>query len=291
MKSHSLTKISLIALICLCSFNALATAQSIAKDKTEVVIIGTIHGAHYNNPEYSPETLKEIISSLNPNAILNELPLSQVDPNGRPLHRDRDKYPEGWTSDTVANELNIKQIPFDRPDREENFRKTNYLKRQKRSNKLINKWAKHVYEKDPNSLDLKIIQLKMHAGRAEGNLFMNKGPEVINSETHDSIIRIKKSVWYDIMPTILEKYPGYETLIEDYHFARDQWNQRNRIMADNIIKTAKQYRGKRLVVLTGATHRYILRDLLKNEPEIDLKEYWELIEPKSKIKNIKGTEK
>ena len=128
---------------------------------------------------------------------------------------------------------------------------------------------------DPNSIDLKIAKLQGYAGQAEGYLFMNSTPEIINSEAHDSVIRIKHSLWYDIVPNILEKYPEYETLINEDHFFRDQWRQRNQIMTDNIIKAAKQYTGKRLVVVTGATHRYILRDLLKNEPSIELKEYWE----------------
>jgi len=83
--------------------------------------------------------------------------------------------------------------------------------------------------------------------------------------------------------TVAARTPGNRekaTLIDDYYFFRDQWQERNRIIAGNIIKAAKEYHGKRLVVLTGATHRYILRDLLKNEPSIDLKEYWEVIEPK-----------
>ena len=247
--------------------------------KTQVVIIGTIHDKHYKNPKYSPEILKQIILSLNPDAILNELPLSQVDPNGRPLFRDPNKHPEGWVADTVATQLGIKQIPFDRPDREENFKKTNYFERQKRASKLANEWGEQIVKEDPNSVDCKIAQLFNYAGQAERHLFMNCAPEVINSEAHDSIIRIKHSLWYDILPTILKNYPGYETLIDDYHFERDQWQQRNEIMANNIIKAAKEYPGKRLVVITGATHRYILQDLLKREESIELKEYWEITPP------------
>jgi hypothetical protein len=51
-------------------------------------------------------------------------------------------------------------------------------------------------------------------------------------------------------------------------------------MVDNIVKAAKEYPGKRLVVITGATHRYTLRDLLKDVNSIDLKEYWEITSPK-----------
>lgn len=95
---------------------------------------------------------------------------------------------------------------------------------------------------------------------------------------------------------MLKKYPGYEQLADEAHFFRDQWHERNRIMADNIIKAAKQYAGRRLVVVTGATHRYILRDLLKNEPNIELKEYGELIDvdflkmpPSAERKTSKGS--
>ena len=123
------------------------------------------------------------------------------------------------------------------------FKKTNYFKRQKRANKLIEKWGKQLKKEDPNSIDLKIAKLMSYAGQAEGHLFINSAPEIINSEAHDSIIRIKKSLWYDILPTTLQKYPGYELLIADYHFARDQWNERNRIMADNIIKAAEGAEG------------------------------------------------
>ena len=242
----------------------------------QVVIIGTIHSAHYENPNYSPEILKEIILSLKPDVILNELPLSQVDPNGRPLFRDRQKHPEGWAADTVAQQLGIKQISFDRPDRQENFRKTKYFEKQKKANELRKKCGEYLLQNEPNSINVKIAQLQGYAGRAEGALFRNADPKVINSEAHDSIIRIKKSLWYEIVPEILQKYPEYKELIEFDHFFRDQWSIRNKIMADNIIKATKEYSGKRLVVITGATHRYILRDLLKDNPHVELKEYWEV---------------
>ena len=99
---------------------------------------------------------------------------------------------------------------------------------------------------------------------------------VINSGAYDFIIEIKKSLWYEIVPEVLGKYQEYKGLIESSHFFRDQWNIRNKIMADNIVKADKEYTGKRLVVVTGATHRYILRDLLKDNPHVELKEYWEI---------------
>ncbi len=258
--------------------------------KTQVVIIGTIHSAHHKNPKYSPDVLKEIILSLKPDAILIELPLSLVEPDGRPIKKIRGKNsdcPETWAADQAASELGVKQIPFDRPDRQKNFRKTKYFEKEKKADKLGKKCGECILQNEPNSLNIKIAQLKGYAGQAEGALFRNAGPEVINSEAHDSIIRIKKSLWYEIIPEIFKEYPECKEVFEYDHFFRDQWNIRNKIMADNIIKAAGKYQQKRLVVVTGATHRYILRDLLKNENGIELKEYWELIEPeKQKGKQV-----
>jgi len=278
-----LFRISAVTLFCLnlCIASTFAgTVDHNDIQRTQVVIVGTIHKAHYKNPNYSPDILREIILNLKPDAILNELPLSHVDPNGRPLHRDPLKHPECWASDTVAQQLGIRQIPFDRPDRQENFRKTRYFERQRKSNELANKCGECVLQNEPNSIDIKIAQLQGYVGRAEAALFLNAGPEIINSEAHDSVIRMKQSLRYEIVPQIIKKYSQYpqcKELIEDDQFFQDQWNVRNKIMADNIIKAATEYVGKRLVVITGATHRYILHDLLKDKPDIELKEYWEII--------------
>jgi len=244
--------------------------------KTQVVIIGTIHSAHYKNPNYSPDLLKKIILDLKPDAILLESPLSMMDPNGRPIYRDPLKNPEGWASDTVAQQLGIRQIPFDRPDRQENFRKTRYFEREKEAYELRKKYYESILQNEPNSPILKITQLQVYACTAEASLLQNAGPEAINSEAHDSIIRIKMTILWEIFSNAF-KYPPCKELIESDQFFQEQWKTRNEIMANNIIKAVQQYPGKRLVVVTGATHRYILRDLLKDNQNLELKEYWQVI--------------
>jgi len=262
--------------LCITTFaESQATSET---PKTKVVIIGGIHDFHYKSPEYTPEVLKEIILALKPDAILNELPLSLVDPNGRPLPRHYVQSPECWAADTVATQLGIKQIPFDRPNRQEHYKKTKKFERRKKAEKRFSEWSEQVKINAPESVDLKITQLSTYCLQAQIYLSNNVRPEIINSDGYDEIIRIKHILWKEIRPEILKKYPGYETLVKDYDFDYQEWQERNGIMADNIIEAAKQYPGKRLVVVTGAEHRYTLRDFLKNEESIDLKEYWELID-------------
>ncbi len=264
--------IFLSLLLMWCTRQVAAGDTESAPQKTTVILVGTIHGAHYTNPEYSPAILKQIILSIKPDAILNELPLSHVDPNGRPFYRDPNKHPENWASDTIASQLGIKQIPFDRPDRQENFKKTDYFEKEKRAKELSNKWEKEISAKEPNCVDLKMLAIGGLAAQAQTKFTR---PETINSDAFDLIINIKHTVFYEIAPQILAKYNGYETAASDFTFLAEQWKERNEIMAKNIIKAAKENPGKRLVVITGCEHRYILRDLLAKEQCIELKEYWE----------------
>lgn len=279
------------------AFSSLYKATTFAEpQKTQVVIIGTLHKGHYKNPKYGPEILKEIILSLKPDAILIEAPLSQVDPNGRPLEKFRTKDPnwdpEDWITDEVAMQLGIKQIPFDRPDREEYYKRTNFLQRRKGYMASIKKWFKELKKENPKSADLKTVQLLDNAFTATAQL-RNGPPTLLNSGGFDALTRLRRSLAFDIIPEILKKYPAYKSLSDEGRFIKDVWQERNRIMAKNIVKAAEQYPGKRLVVTTGEMHRYILRDLLKDEKSIDLKEYWEIIDANS-VKpegNRLGTEK
>jgi hypothetical protein len=254
-------------------------------EKTQVVIVGTIHSSHLENPNYTPDMLKEIISSLKPDVILNELPLNQVESDGRPLKgfrkKDNPSGPECWAADTVATQLGIKQIPFDISNRYQFLMETKYFEIQERVDKLYEEWCEDLEENgsDSDTLATNIMRLWSNCYQSEAFLFYNSGPKLINSDAHDSIIRNKTLIWYEVMPIILEKYPSYKSLLEDYKSQKSSWLERNKIMADNIVNAAKQYSGKRVVVVTGATHRYILRDLLEKQNFIDLKEYWEIAEP------------
>ena len=265
-------KTIIVVIICciFCIVNSLAESQAPPEaKKTQVVILGTIHTAHYKSRKYSPEILKEIILSLKPGAILIERPLSQVDPNGRPLERFR------GVTDEAAMELGIRQIPFDQPDREEYYRKTNYLKRNQEYKQSIRRWIENLKKDNPNSIELQTIKMLDHIFTLQSQHLNN--PRIINSEAFDALHRLKTLLLYEIAPIILKKYRGYEAIFDEGEFLREVWQNRNKIMLENIIRTAKQYIGKRLVVVTGHWHRYILRDLLKDEPCIDLKEYWEVI--------------
>jgi pheromone shutdown protein TraB len=65
-------------------------------------------------------------------------------------------------------------------------------------------------------------------------------------------------------------------LLRGSNFVGEGWQHRNECMARKIAACAKRFPAKRVVVVVGAEHRPMLRDLLESESGLTCKEYWEL---------------
>ncbi|MGA2786054.1 MAG: hypothetical protein ABSF60_00860 [Verrucomicrobiota bacterium] len=246
---------------------------------TEVIIIGGLHERHRDNTNYSTKALTEIIVGLKPTAILIELPPTI---GGKPTikeHRIVFSSPECNAANAAAETLKVPIICFDRPGRNEFYKETHYFDRQKRADEALEVWGRTLAETNPESVDLQVAQVLFDAGGAQEWFSHWADARIINSEGFDRIIHTKHNIWEHTMPKLLNKYPGQQQLIEDLEFHGKVWTERNQIMAENISAIAKQFGGRRLAVVTGCEHRYILRDLLANQPEIVLKEFWEVSPP------------
>jgi hypothetical protein len=103
------------------------------------------------------------------------------------------------------------------------------------------------------------------------------GPEIINSSAFDLIIANKKCIQHGLWSKMLSA-SGQAELAGEFLFFRQEWEEPNRIKAGNIQTIAKRYVGKRLVVLCGAEHPYILRGTLDKAAGITLKEFYDLNE-------------
>jgi len=270
-------KTSLILLSFLFSFSTVSPAQSVQRLRpdsllTEIILIGTMHDRHDSNPYYDTQELKRIMLELRPAVLLIEVPEKQMGADGR-VHEEDRIGPELTTTDQVANELHIPQIPFDHPNRNE--RNTELLKRWNDIQPRIDQLSKEI--KSRGSLDPQFVSLYDLAHAALENEQIRATPAIVNSDASDALTSIYYSISQDILIAIAGHYPGYDDLVEGLKYTRDWWLERNNVMAANILKTARSYRGKRMVIQTGSDHRYILRDLLKNKPGIALKEFWEIL--------------
>lgn len=265
-------------LVCLllifCGVSLAQAPQLLRPDSlhTEIIVIGTIHDAHNSSPYFSAQELKRILLKLRPDALLIEIPENQMGKDGRVCEEDR-VGPEIITADEVASELHIPQIPFDHPDR--NDKNSRLLKRWNEIQPRLAQLNQDI--KSKNSLDLQFIRLYDLANGGLQSTQTHATSTTVNSDACDALTSVWYSIYQDILLSIAENYPGYDDLVPVLKYARDWWHERNTMMAENIMKAAKAYGGRRLVVMTGSAHRYILRDLLKKQGGIALKEFWEAL--------------
>ena len=71
MRKYQILKTLLFIAMGLCFF-----AETKAQTKTEVLVIGTIHNGHDNNPNYSEQDILNILGTYNPDVICVEIPPS-----------------------------------------------------------------------------------------------------------------------------------------------------------------------------------------------------------------------
>jgi len=246
---------------------------------TQVVIIGTIHEGHLANKKYSLDTLRNIIVAVKPSAILVELPPkisgwptveSGRVTNGLAVN-------ENMAANRAADALGVKVFQYDVEGRNEYYRKTHYLERVKAAERNLNDWMNVETLKDAKSIQARSARLAVDAMMRQSRINKDGRPEELNSAAYDMLIATKRGMLDDILPKLLAM-TGQRGLAGECFFIADVWHERNRTMARNIQDIANAFAGKRVVVLTGSEHRYILRELLGNVPELELKEFYEIPE-------------
>ena len=268
-------------------FDAQAMQLTKVSQKTQVIIIGTLHKGHLAQRYYTAEKVRDILILIRPNLILHEVPPKYCFPWGSPFLAPKSWGPDGWACNQAAIKLGIPQKPFDRPDRDEYRKKTGYWEKVYRVNQYVQLWSEKMKITDPGEKAIRDYWETIYV-ESMGRPTTLIRPEVINSQEHDLLVKLWENMLYDIFPTcVLAKDPTRKQTIEDIRFIKQEWEDRNRIMAQNILKWAQKYPNGRIAVITGNAHRYMLRDFLKNEATIELKEYYEIIGDNASLKRTK----
>lgn len=247
---------------------------------TEVILLGTLHGLHDRIEKYSLDILQAMIVALKPSAILVELPPTI---NGQPTI-ENSRVSEGFSSNEgraanqAAESLGVDVIPYDRAGRNEFYKETHYFEREKSASQRLDGWLKKLEAQDTASVEVLITGV-LYPGvkMCQSRLMRCAGPEIINSSAFDLVIANKLCIVHRLWPKMLTA-SGQEELAGEFLFFRQVWEERNQIMAANIQKIARGHIGKRLVVLCGAEHRYILREILDKTAGIRVREFYDLHE-------------
>lgn len=259
------------------------TSQSPRDDPpTQVVILGALHDFHQSNPNYSLDVLTRLIVGCQPQAILVELPETN---GGKPTVKDGrlvDEFArrnEFKASQQAADELKVAIHPFDMDRLDDIRRETRFWERQREAVKQYSAFLQ-AHTNDETLAELRALKGFNESLEKSIVTFAEKGtPKIINSEAFDSVLRAKKrlqTVFDGIRDRAIGAHPQQEPLLHGRDFVEEEWRNRNECMAQKIVACARQFQSKRIVVVVGAEHRHMLRDLLAGQSGLTCHEYWEL---------------
>ena len=199
-----------------------------SSDSTQVLVIGTIHGNHETNPNYSYQDLLNILATYKPDAICVEI---------RPEDFRKHSYLKEMMMATIFGiEKGIKVYPIDwwgtgddRTSRDVYMKTPEYKEKEKEEDSLVaENLVMQEFEKKYGGLETLWNENK-------------KGYEFFNGEEYNLYIQ----EMYKISMTVFGDGPmnlSYET--------------RNGKMMEFIKNAMKENTGKRIIVLTGAEHKH-----------------------------------
>ncbi len=212
---------------------------SLKNNKTQVLVVGTIHGSHESNPNYTHQDIVNILGTYNPDVICVEIPPSYF--------RKRSYLKEMMIASIYGFENNKKVYPIDwwaSGDRKEQkkFRASEEYKiKEKRIEDLV-------------KADTIIQKFKQKYG-SWGNVWKenNRGYDFYNGKECNNFVKqmykISMSVYGD-------------------SFMNLHYESRNSKMLELIDSAIIANKGKRIVVLTGCEHKHYFNIALSKRKKI-----------------------
>jgi hypothetical protein len=223
--------------------------------KTEVLILPTIHAGHKKNINYNFNHVRNIIKNFKPDIIALEIRPEDLDQDTIYLHKFYNpemvmfliEFPEAKKVgiDFMGSDVAGKPLP-------ENFRKD-----------TLNEFGKFRQMNQKLMRDSAIVKARIEKGLPEmiskrGKMMSSLGANELMTGVYDAITEEFTVSQSKILQNTPYQY------YDDFQVMRDQR------LADNIKAIAKKNKGKRIIVLTGANHRNRAVRLLAKVPSVNL---------------------
>ena len=257
----------IILLICLGFLSSIGTAGQ----KTEIVIVGTVHS---ETPNYRIQDLVNILKRVKPDVILFEMPADMMTSSFEFKTILKDS-PEQQAVMEYVRQTGAKIRPYDIEGRNAFYQRSDFNSQDKRCNSELLDFA---YKNKLNSKAQMIFETIIAANNKSLKI-LKSDPELINSFESDSAINERYWLIHQGIPEIARLTPGLHSCAPFWDLSRAEWIHRNNRMVENIKKYSIEFAGQRLVVICGYEHRYYLRshlyDWRDETPGYVIKEYWQ----------------
>lgn len=277
-----------LILLCLFSFSqSLGSGQELKNGdtgKTKIFIIGVVHD---ENECRNADSLFNILQDIRPDLILSES--DSLDGYFKPDYTL--VKPPKWYK--MARKLNVvKKMP---PEMEVLYTYRNYDSTIKilPFDMTLNRKKSALFDKKEEEWDAIVNKAHKEKKIAAGLLPLFKlhinNMNYLTSQFEKSYREINKNVVSDSIRylMVVERELNFK-LIEDLpELVRfkdwqskkvEDWLNRNSIMTKNILRFSELTKARKVVVLTGLLHKYILKDLLSSsntDGKYELVEYFE----------------
>lgn len=205
----------------------------ICNSQTHIYLIPTIHGLHKTNQQYNYDSLRNIISKLNPDVIAVEIRSEDMNKDSNYLKKN---YPfEMWMMSLWFPSVKIEGFDWLGKDLEGNIIPEDYWVRQSSIRKLQNQLNAD------SSFTSKIWHCNSFTGERMIILKESSLQSILTS--NDAALTLK---YYQCLKNAFENSP--------YLALTDFYNERNTKMQENLHQLFNKHDGKRLVILTGDDH-------------------------------------
>jgi len=216
---------------------------------TQVLVVGTIHGGHTNNPNYSYQDFVNILGNYNPDVICVEIPPSYF--------RKQSYLTEMMLASIYGFDNNLKVYPIDwwgdtdaRAEQKEYMQTDDYKIKEQIVDSLVNASAiMQNFDKKYGSLNQLWNENQMSY-------------EFFNGKEYNDYIREMYSIAIDVYGD------GCMNLYSE---------KRNAKMIEMINEAISENKGKRIIVFTGAEHKYYFDIALSKRNDLTLVDFKEIL--------------
>lgn len=227
----------------------------------EVYLIGT---AHEERNYINPDSLLNIFNKKQPDLLLLELEYIHFTKDFR---FDTSKYSledfltsnENIAAYKYQQQCKAELRPFDLNGRHDFYKKEDYNNKE---NKLFTEMM-NLYKRDKLSESCKIdFEILLAALGSYSDLNFNSLKEA-NSDVATRFISLKNKINFEMMISIVKRTKRLKHWLPFAELRSGYWDKRNKAMAENIIRYANEFKGKKIIVMVGNDHKYALLELLK----------------------------
>jgi len=239
-------------------------SQNIAK--TKLYIVGTVHDS---SAVLNPKMLFEILDQLKPDILLQENDSEQIANFFKDIRPNSNEH--NATAQYLKKYPKTLNLPFEFEGRNA-YRKSNGMT--PTDNLTIKLLDSLYHEKKLSDAHAKIYKKYVEANAALLG-YNKKDFKALNAIEFETLNKYRQHLQHHELPKITNseevfakrfvvKPDGEKISYRDgYQLWCNFWDVRNNTMTLNIIKKAFEYKGKKIVVLTGVQHKYYIKELLE----------------------------